>query len=274
MRKPVSEWPSKKNLSPAPVEELRKDLVAASVALATTEKKQQLWPYQPKEANGLRKAHRVTGYVLMAVAKWLKKESFRPIVKMEGNDKTRFSAPPLEFLRAAEQLMIKGAQADMKLNDKESLLPVQEAYTTVLGKEEKIWVVGSRSKSHFKVAYDREFLPIIDSGHPLAELYLEDAHSKDHGGRDSMVMRSRQTVWIVRAKKLAEKVKSRCFTCKILAKKTEGQVMAPLPAHRMGPAPVFYSTAVDLFGPLEYKGTVRGPPARATALYSCARPQA
>ncbi len=32
--------------------------------------------------------------------------------------------------------------------------------------------------------------------------------------------------------------------------------MAPLPAHRMGPTPPFWSTAVDLFGPLSIVGTV------------------
>ncbi len=34
------------------------------------------------------------------------------------------------------------------------------------------------------------------------------------------------------------------------------QQMAPLPAHRMGPTPPFWSTAVDLFGPLSIIGTV------------------
>ena len=32
--------------------------------------------------------------------------------------------------------------------------------------------------------------------------------------------------------------------------------MAPLPEHRMGPTPPFYSTAVDLFGPLPISGSV------------------
>jgi hypothetical protein len=32
--------------------------------------------------------------------------------------------------------------------------------------------------------------------------------------------------------------------------------MAPLPDHRMGPTPHFWSTAVDLFGPLLISGSV------------------
>ncbi len=36
----------------------------------------------------------------------------------------------------------------------------------------------------------------------------------------------------------------------------ETQKMAPLPEHCVGPAPVFESTAVDLFGPIIFQDTV------------------
>ncbi len=36
----------------------------------------------------------------------------------------------------------------------------------------------------------------------------------------------------------------------------ETQKMAPLPEHRIGPAPVFESTAVDLFGPITFQDTI------------------
>jgi hypothetical protein len=32
--------------------------------------------------------------------------------------------------------------------------------------------------------------------------------------------------------------------------------MTPLPEHRVGPAPVFESTAVDLFGPITFQDTI------------------
>ncbi|OBQ34069.1 MAG: hypothetical protein AN484_26880 [Aphanizomenon flos-aquae WA102] len=44
--------------------------------------------------------------------------------------------------------------------------------------------------------------------------------------------------------------------CKQIAKLCGGQIMAPTPPHRIGPAPPFYSTAIDLFGPYEYRDTV------------------
>jgi hypothetical protein len=60
----------------------------------------------------------------------------------------------------------------------------------------------------------------------------------------------------VRIRPKAQAVKKACFTCKRRAKELGSQQMAPLPAHRMGPAPPFWSTAVDLFGPLSIVGTV------------------
>jgi hypothetical protein len=70
----------------------------------------------------------------------------------------------------------------------------------------------------------------------------------DHGGIEAISMCSRAHAWIVCAKKLAKSIKRNCFICKRRAKVRETQKMAPLPEHRVGPAPVFESTEVDLFG--------------------------
>jgi hypothetical protein len=69
-------------------------------------------------------------------------------------------------------------------------------------------------------------------------------------------MRSRSHVWITRIRPRAQSVKRACFTCRRRAKELGNQKMAPLPAHRMGPTPPFWSTAVDLVGPLSIVGTV------------------
>jgi hypothetical protein len=78
----------------------------------------------------------------------------------------------------------------------------------------------------------------------------------NHGGIESMTMRTPAHAWVVRAKKLAKSIKGGCFTCRRRAKVRETQKMAPLPEHRMGPAPVFESTAVDLFGPITFQDTI------------------
>jgi hypothetical protein len=72
-----------------------------------------------------------------------------------------------------------------------------------------------------------------------------------------MIMRSREKVWIIQAGKVATKIKNNCFRCRLLWKPLQGQKMSPLPKFRLGPQPVFSTTAVDLFGPLQYKDMVR-----------------
>jgi hypothetical protein len=122
--------------------------------------------------------------------------------------------------------------------------------------EKKILTLGGRQKNYLRVAYDRGDLPILPARHLLSRLYLEEAHKLDHAGLDAMVMRSRSQVWITRVRPKAGAVKRACFTCKRAAKRLGEQKMAPLPEHRMGPTPPFFSTAVDLFGPLPISGSV------------------
>ncbi len=74
--------------------------------------------------------------------------------------------------------------------------------------------MGGRSKKYMRVAYDQEYLPVLPEAHPLSRLYLLDSHVRDHGGADSMVMRSRNQVWIMAARRLARRNQDHCFTCK------------------------------------------------------------
>ena len=61
---------------------------------------------------------------------------------------------------------------------------------------------------------------------------------------------------IVQGAKLAKKVVQQCYVCRLNKKKLLNQVMAPLPEERVGPAPIFSSVAVDLFGPLIFRDMV------------------
>jgi hypothetical protein len=54
--------------------------------------------------------------------------------------------------------------------------------------------------------------------------------------------------------KVACKIKNRCYKCRLLWKPLQKQEM---PDFRLGPQPVFSTTVVDLFGPLEYKDMVK-----------------
>jgi hypothetical protein len=60
----------------------------------------------------------------------------------------------------------------------------------------------------FRVGYDALGVPVLPSKCILSELYLLQAHQIDHGGINSMIMRSRDKVWIIQAGKVAAKIKN------------------------------------------------------------------
>jgi hypothetical protein len=152
--------------------------------------------------------------------------------------------------------LIEEAQRNMSLEGMASLEAEEVVREHEVGPPRRIKVVMARGEKYLRVAYDAEALPILPHNHPLSRLLLQEAHAADHGGIESMTMRSRAHAWVVKAKKLAKSVKRGCFTCRRRAKVRETQKMAPLPEHRIGPAPVFESTAVDLFGPITFQDTI------------------
>ena len=99
MRLPASKWPAKKTLSPPPVEELRKDLIEAS-ALAVRPEVKEEWPKYPVKNVTIQKVKRIYGYVFLAAAKWLKKDSFVPLVKVDGDRGSKYSATASPVFRS------------------------------------------------------------------------------------------------------------------------------------------------------------------------------
>ena len=74
---------------------------------------------------------------------------------------------------------------------------------------------------------------------------------------NTAVMPSRNKVWIIKGARLAKSIVHKCYECKLRHKPLQGQKMAPLHPWRIGPAPIFSSVAVDLFGPLEFRDMVK-----------------
>lgn len=56
---------------------------------------------------------------------------------------------------------------------------------------------------------------------------------------------------------MIQSVKINCVTCKKLDKKLSGQVMGNLLKERLKPASPWYSTSIDLFGPLTIRDAVK-----------------
>jgi len=250
MKLPEQDWPAKLKITPPPAEEMKKGTVAATCHVVVTKE-----PFI-KYSSTLTRTQRVCGYVFLFLGRLRKKTTEGLQVAVKDGREVKSGPPPL-FLQMAEDYLVEEAQRDLDIKKLDTLMPVRKNFTDLLGYKRSQWMVGGRMKTKMKIGYDKAELPILDYSHPLAKLFLEEAHQVDHGGQDNMVLRSRKRVWIVKARRIAKVVKENCFRCRLLYKRTMGQIMGPTPAHRVGPAPVFYSTAVDLFGPLTIRDTVK-----------------
>jgi hypothetical protein len=202
----------------------------------------------------------VYGYVYTFLAGARKLANFAPITKRSrtvGKETVTTHSPPAEQYREAARLcLLRDAQASLEKSRLKGLSVESGVYNVEGFADKEILTLGGRQKNYLRIAYDRGDLPVLPARHLLSRLYLEEAHRTDHAGIDAMVMRSRAQVWITQVRPKAKAVKNACFACKRSARRLGEQKMAPLPEHRMGPTPLFFSTAVDLFGPLPIVGSV------------------
>ncbi len=185
-------------------------------------------------ASSRAKLVRIFGYVMMAVAAFKRQPGRVALVKTGtsgGKLKPGPPPPPLPkcYLEAALDYLVEDAQRNMNLEGMASLEAEEIIREHEVGPPRRIKVVMARGEKYLRVAYDAEALPILPHNHPLSRLLLQEAHAADHGGIESMTMRSRAHAWIVKAKKLAKSIKRGCFTCRRRAKVRETQKMAPLP---------------------------------------------
>ncbi len=247
--------PAKKTFAPPPPEECKKDMMAM---VMTAQVRSGLW--YPPSADTRAKLERVYGYVYTFLAGARKLANFTPITKRlrtVGKETVTTHSPPAEQYRDAARLcLLRDAQASIEKGRLKGLTVEDRTYNVEGFADKEILTLGGRQKSYLRVAYDRGDLPVLPARHLLSRLYLEEAHRTDHAGVDAMVMRSRAQVWITQIRPKAKAVKNACFACKRSARRLGEQKMAPLPEHRMGPTPPFFSTAVDLFGPLSIDGSV------------------
>jgi hypothetical protein len=77
------------------------------------------------------------------------------------------------------------------------MLPEVFTMTDKLGFKRKIVLVGGRVKAKYRIGYDRDGIPVLPSKCHLSDLYIQQAHEVDHGGVNTMVMRTRNRVWIM-----------------------------------------------------------------------------
>ena len=122
----------------------------------------------------------------------------------------------------------------------------------ITGSDGIVYVRGrTQNKNH-----NPDKLVLLNPEHPCTRLILKSFHDATHRSVAYTVARSRIWYWIPQATKIMKGIKHRCYECKIEAAESMQQIMAPLPALRLKPAPVWNFSMIDLAGPVHVKGFV------------------
>ena len=151
-----------------------------------------------------------------------------------------------------------------KLCLKSSMMHTKQAFTEgklkSLGaqiNDDGIIHINSRADTEMSAFYDNDIFPILLYNDPLSYIWMQYVHNEDHTGVVKTLFKSRRKFWIVRGRRLSEKIKRSCYRCRLTDKKLAEQKMSPLPDTRLKIAPVFYTVSMDLFGPIMIKDTVK-----------------
>ena len=103
-----------------------------------------------------------------------------------------------------------------------------------------------------------EELPIFLNTSHYAYLVMVSAHNETHNDAKSTLARSRSKAWVVHGYRLAKRVCSECFRCKLDRKKLMQQKMGDLPVERISIGyPPFTNISLDLAAPLQVLDMVK-----------------
>ena len=256
MSAPEEEWPTSQDITgvKVPEEELIKH---AKVGHASA-----VLPLVDME----RLKGRSLTLVLRVVALVLKIVRQRSFVQVKPSDLTSTD------IEAAEQYCVKQSMRytdeDLRKGKLDSLRPKVT--------DEGVVVLASRAQEGLKVHYDREEFPILMYRDPHSHLWMKHVHEEDHSGITRTVAKSRRKYWVVRGRRLAEKIKYNCYRCRFLDIRMMKQQMAPIPRCRLVLSPPFYITSMDLFGPKWIKDSVKQRTKKKVwgVIYNCAATRA
>ena len=83
-------------------------------------------------------------------------------------------------------------------------------------------------------------------------------HEEDHSRSvDITVAKVRRRFWVPKLKTMVKNIRNQCMRCRLRDRELETQEMGTLPEDRFIPAPPFYNTSLDFFGPFWIKDTVK-----------------
>lgn len=104
---------------------------------------------------------------------------------------------------------------------------------------------------------DHVGVPILPFGAWVSTLLAREAHNEGHSGVAATLLRMRKKAWVIRGRRVAQKVVDGCICCRKARARRCQQVMGDLPLERTNPAAPFQFTTVDLFGPYQVRDEVK-----------------
>ena len=123
--------------------------------------------------------------------------------------------------------------------------------------EDGVYVIRGRSELWMEMSYNKREVILLPYDHPFSRLFVEHKHRTGHHGVLTTASKVRTRYWIPKLLKLVKSIKSKCVICRKLDKRVSEQIMGNLPTDRLKPAPPWYSTGIDLFGPYRIRNEVK-----------------
>lgn len=104
---------------------------------------------------------------------------------------------------------------------------------------------------------DKVCVPILPYETWVSTLLAQESHSESHDVVAGTLLKTRKKAWIIKGRRIAQRVVDRCIHYRKLKARKCQQVMSDLPPERTGPAAPFQFTTVDLFGPYHVKDDIK-----------------
>ncbi|XP_071525744.1 uncharacterized protein [Panulirus ornatus] len=173
-------------------------------------------------------------------------------LRLKSFDKILLS-PTVEDLANAEMLWVKDVQSKFDSDWRTKYCRLGPSVN-----ESGLVVVGQRIPKWLKNNYDQTGFILLSPDHEFTKLYVKSIHDLDHAGVETTRAKVQSKFWVPKVRNMIKSVKYKCVTCRKLRKEIAGQIMGQLPEERLKPSPPFTYTALDLYGPLFVKDTVKG----------------
>lgn len=192
---------------------------------------------------------------LVKAVAWTWRAAKRFLGRSRAGGKAKWEAVPLGGIISVRER--EDALRDIFLAAQEGVaFPSTTTDRLVVYKDQDsgLLVCGGRLQSFEE---DHTAAPVLPYEAWVSMLVAREAHVEGHDGVAGTLLKMRRKAWVIRGRRLCQKVVDGCVICKKAKARRCQQVMGDLPPERTEPAAPFEFTAVDLFGPFQVKDDIK-----------------